>query len=103
MSAEEQAPAGALLLQHQVGFAMAKLMVLSIVETIAWFLLLLMAAGVATLLVTQAELRLDPPRWSPSDSTARPAPPKPSEKVGQAAATDSAPVSLITWRWAVAH
>ena len=82
---------------------MAKPMALSIVETIAWFLLLLMAAGVATLLVTQAELRLDPPRWSPSDNTSRLALPKPSEKVGQAAATDSAPVSLITWRWAVAH
>lgn len=82
---------------------MAKRMVFSIVETIAWFLLLLMAAGVATLLVTQAELRLDPPRWSPSDSTARLAQPTPAEKVGRAAAPDSDPLSLVTWRWAVAH
>ena len=82
---------------------MSKVLVLSIVETIAWSLLVLMAAGIAALLVTQSELLLDPPRWSPSDKTSQRAQPTPPEKVGQAAATDPAPFSLIAWRWAVAH
>lgn len=82
---------------------MPKALLLSIVETIAWCSLMLMAAGVATLLVTQAELRVEAPRWSPSGDASVVARQSPSAKPAQAAATESVPSSLITWRWAVSH
>jgi hypothetical protein len=84
-------------------FSVAKVSVLSIVETIAWSSLVVAGAGVAALLFTQAELRVDEQRWVRSTDALLAEPQSPSPQSAEAAQIEATPASFISWRWAAAH